>query len=259
MRLRQEGGEIAPATWLGGAVTAVTLGGVVLLAERWIGTTPAMIVFWLGCAVAALCLFGAGKQHYINVGRATAATPATVNASTSATALRRARIEYIDCMIGQQLTAFRDGFARRTPHHGGTIRDIQLGVLATFRSKDVPALVSASLAFTNERTGTVTKVHPAHWLSEEVNKVAFMRNDTKHVVVAASNTWGRRNVVPQDERTFAGSQAIVLHDLVDGDYSVGLTLTIDDDHDELQELVLNFSLHLDATNPSEARLLRRGG
>ena len=72
MRLRQEGGEISPASWLGGAGLTLGIAAFPFLFTPWIPMISAVIICVTFSGLSALCLFAAGRQHYTNQGKAAA-------------------------------------------------------------------------------------------------------------------------------------------------------------------------------------------
>ncbi len=255
MHLRQDDGEIAPATWLGGAVTAVTLGGVVLLAERQIGTAPAFSIFWCGCALAALCLFGAGRQHFINIGRARAlagSVPASAGPAhttpTSAPEKKPAKIEFISTEWDANLSIFADGVVRWSPSHGPA-HFIERGLVVAFRhagGRDVA--VNAHLTFVSQSSGAQVRVNYGTWLGSTTRTELFYTGDTHELVVATVER-ARACITFEDARENAGSGNIAGKYLTEGRYAVKVELDmIDEDSGEVIPKSFDFDVVLDALN-----------
>jgi hypothetical protein len=70
MRLRQESGEVAPSAWLGGASVTATLGFGSFGIYVWNGELWSLILTVVFGVVSICCFFVAGRQHFINMGRA---------------------------------------------------------------------------------------------------------------------------------------------------------------------------------------------
>jgi hypothetical protein len=239
VRLREKTGEITPATWLSGSVSAVTLGGVVQLAERWIGTTPAFIVFWCGCAVAALCLFGAGRQHYINIGRELARETAVPAAAPSSVIPSLApptpttvhptvtEIKYVACSNDTRVIFYtEDGY-----HHWSSETEVspdraESAIVVAFRHKRGPtAVIIAHVTY--EHGGKEHLVHNGLWLGENTNTAVLDVGETAELLVAVYD--GMTYAIIEDRRVSAGSAAITKKTTSTLRYAVRVELEIRSD------------------------------
>ncbi len=184
MQFRQDSGEITPTAWLGGAVTAVTLGGVALLFERWVGSSPVFIVFVCGCALAALCLFGAERQHYINVGRERERAITPPVAPPLPVTTPPPTVSFVTCKVDVQLMHRGGDFGgyKRLPADGNLVS----GVVAAFRHRSGPnAVVTAHIRYV--RDGEVVHAHAGAWVGGSGSSFTLGSSHVGELVLAVDS------------------------------------------------------------------------
>jgi hypothetical protein len=201
MRLRQEGGEITPSAWLGGAGFAVGLAALPFGFLQWVPLTSAIVLGASFGVVSGACLFASGRQFYINVGRdqTTAAalppkSPAPVpppglpssQPSTPPAPAPAPVVVFVAFDVNAPLMANRHGAYRRLPSDG----DLRHAMVAAFRHRSGPnAVLTAHLQYV-AADKTIVHVHAGAWVGATAESLTLGSSQTAELILAVHSPYG---------------------------------------------------------------------
>jgi hypothetical protein len=209
MHFRQEGGEVAPGTWLTFALTfAGVAAGKQYFPER-LHPLSAEVLFGALVALAVLSAGGAIRQYFINVGqdreRAAApklapqqATPAGVQEKLQAALPRPAppSVTLVTCETNVPLMHRLGGGYRRVPADG----ELTYGLIAAFRhSQGSNASMTAHVRYAGHDRPDL-HVHSCAWIGTENGSFTVGPSQTGELILAVhshsatttSSTWAIR-------------------------------------------------------------------